>query len=134
MGQDEISRAQWAGGLRDGYPAGVPCWIDTTQPDPSAAAEFYAGLLGWALQDSMPPNSGGHYFVARVHDRQVAAISSIADGDTPRATWNTYVWVDSADEAARRVEQAQGHVLAAPFDVPGAGRMAECQDVSGARF
>jgi hypothetical protein len=22
---------------RDGYPPGVPCWVDTTQPDPDAA-------------------------------------------------------------------------------------------------
>jgi predicted enzyme related to lactoylglutathione lyase len=44
------------------------------------------------------------------------------------------VWVDNADETARRVEQARGRVLTAPFDVPGAGRMAECDDPSGARF
>jgi len=23
---------------REDYPAGVPCWIDTNQPDPAAAA------------------------------------------------------------------------------------------------
>src|SRR5919204_3584596 len=133
MGHDTLS-AQWAGGLRDGYPAGVPCWIDTTQPDPRAAAEFYRGLLGWKLEDMMPPNSPGQYFVARLHGWDVAAISSIAGGDAMRATWNTYVWVDNADETARRVEQARGRVLTAPFDVPGAGRMAECEDPSGAGF
>ena len=31
---------------RDGYIAGVPCWIDTTQPDPDAAAEFYGASCG----------------------------------------------------------------------------------------
>ncbi len=134
MGHDDTSSAQWAGGLRDGYPAGVPCWIDTTQPDPPAAARFYAGLLGWELQDSMPPNSRGHYFVARVQGRDVAAVSSLAGDEATRAAWNTYIWVDNADETARRVEQAHGRVLTAPFDVPGAGRMAECQDASGARF
>ena len=133
MTHDTLS-AQWAGGLRDGYPAGVPCWIDTTQPDPRAAAEFYRGLLGWDLQDMMPPNSPGQYLVARLHGRDVAAISSIASGDSTRAVWNTYIWVDNADETARRVEQARGRVLAAPFDVPSAGRMAECEDPSGAGF
>jgi predicted enzyme related to lactoylglutathione lyase len=84
----------------------------------------------------MPPNAPGQYYVARLHGREVAAISSIATGsrDSSRATWNTYVWVDNADETARRVEQANGRVLAAPFDVAGAGRMAECQDPSGAGF
>jgi len=133
MGHDTLS-AQWAGGVRDGYPAGVPCWIDTTQPDPQAAAEFYRGLLGWKLEDVMPPNSPGQYFVARLHGRDVAGISSIPGGNSTRAKWNTYVWVDNADETAQRVEQARGRVLAAPFDVPGAGRMAECADPSGAGF
>jgi predicted enzyme related to lactoylglutathione lyase len=133
MEHDTLS-AQWAGGIRDGYPAGVPCWIDTTQPDPRAAAEFYSGLLGWELEDMMPPNSPGHYFVARLHGRDVTAISSTADGDSPVARWNTYIWVDDADETAQRVEQARGRVLGAPFDVPGAGRMAACEDPAGAGF
>jgi predicted enzyme related to lactoylglutathione lyase len=133
MEHDTLSE-QWAGGLRNGYPAGVPCWIDTTQPDPQAAADFYRGLLGWDLEDMMPPNSPGRYFVARLHGRDVAAISSLANGDSTRATWNTYVWVDSADETARRVEEAHGRVLAPPFDVPNAGRMAVCEDPSGAGF
>lgn len=133
MEQDTLS-PQWAGGIRDGYPAGVPCWIDTTQPDPRAAAEFYGGLLGWKLEDMMPPDSPGHYFVARLYGRDVAAISSIAERDATHAAWNTYVWVDSADETAERVEQARGRVLAAPYNVAGAGRMAECEDTSGARF
>ena len=30
---------------RDGYPPGVPCWVDTSQPDPAAAAEFYVAVL-----------------------------------------------------------------------------------------
>ena len=32
---------------RSEYPAGVPCWIDTAQPDPGAAVDFYGGLSGW---------------------------------------------------------------------------------------
>ncbi|HTD79734.1 MAG TPA: VOC family protein, partial [Chloroflexota bacterium] len=103
MGHDTLS-ARWAGGVRDGYPAGVPCWIDATQPDPQAAAEFYRGLLGWELEDMMPPNSPGQYFVARLHGRDVAAISSIPGGNSTRAKWNTYVWVDNTDETAQRVE------------------------------
>lgn len=39
------------------YPQGVPCWIDTTQPDIAAAAEFYAGLFGWTFEDAMPPGA-----------------------------------------------------------------------------
>ena len=32
---------------RNGYPPGVPCWVDTQQPDPRAAMRFYEGLFGW---------------------------------------------------------------------------------------
>ena len=28
---------------RDGYIPGVPCWVDTSHPDPEAAARFYGG-------------------------------------------------------------------------------------------
>ena len=28
------------------YPAGVPCWIDTDQPDVDAARPTYANLFG----------------------------------------------------------------------------------------
>ncbi|TMK73259.1 MAG: VOC family protein, partial [Actinobacteria bacterium] len=32
---------------RDGYIPGVPCWIDTSQPDPESAVDFYRGLFSW---------------------------------------------------------------------------------------
>jgi predicted enzyme related to lactoylglutathione lyase len=44
---------------RDGYIPGVPCWIDTSQPDPEAAVDFYSGLFGWEFEDVMPPESEG---------------------------------------------------------------------------
>ena len=46
--------------------------------------------------------------------------------------WNTYLAVDSADEAAGKVEAAGGKVGMAPFDVMDAGRMAFVLDPSGA--
>jgi len=36
---------------RDGYIPGVPCWTDTSQPDPEAACDFYAGLFGWEYKE-----------------------------------------------------------------------------------
>ena len=43
---------------QDRYIPGVPCWIDTNQPDPHAAVEFYRGLFGWELEDQMPARVG----------------------------------------------------------------------------
>ena len=93
---------------RDGYIPGVPCWVDTSQPDPEAAVDFYSGLFGWEFEDVMPPGSPGKYFVARLHGGDVAAVGSIPEGAPPVATWNTYVWVDSADETASKVRDAGG--------------------------
>jgi predicted enzyme related to lactoylglutathione lyase len=118
----------------DRYIPGVPCWIDTTQPDPEAAVAFYGGLFGWELEDAMPPGSPGSYYVARLRGGDVAAVSSQQEGAPPTAVWNTYVWVTDADETARKVRDAGGDVLSAPFDVPGAGRMAVFADPAGAAF
>jgi len=119
---------------RDRYITGVPCWIDTSQPDPEAAVTFYSGVFGWDLEDVMPPDSPGRYFMARLRGEDVAAIGSVPEGAPPMATWNTYVWVDSADETAAKVRDAGGTILTEPFDVMDAGRMAVFADPEGAVF
>ena len=118
----------------DRYIPGVPCWIDTTQPDPNAAAEFYAGLFGWELEETMPADAPGNYFQARLNGGLVGAISSQPEGAPPAAVWNTYVWVDSADETAAKVREAGGTVLMEPFDIFDSGRMAWFADSEGAEF
>jgi predicted enzyme related to lactoylglutathione lyase len=119
---------------RDGYIPGVPCWVDTSQPDPESAVDFYSGLFGWEFEDVMPPDSEGKYFIARIRGGDVAAVGSIPVGAPPIAMWNTYVWVDSADQTAAKVREAGGDIVTEPFDVMDAGRMAVCSDPEGAVF
>lgn len=119
---------------REDYPAGVPCWVDTNQPDPTAAAGFYSALFGWQTEDMMPPGAGGQYFMARIDGRDAAAVSSQPPGAPAPAMWNTYVAVESADDAAERVREAGGQVLSEPFDVFDSGRMAVFADPEGAVF
>jgi uncharacterized protein len=120
---------------RDSYPAGVPCWVDTDQPDPQAAVEFYGGLFGWEFDDRMPADSPLHYFIAKVRDSDVAAVGSRPEDAPPSpVAWNTYIAVDSADDSAKKVEGAGGQVLMEPFDVLDAGRMAVLADPEGATF
>jgi len=119
---------------RDGYIPGVPCWIDTSQLDPEAAVDFYSGLFGWEFEDVMPPESEGKYFIARLRGGDVGAVGSIPQGAPPMATWNTYVWVESADQTASKVLDAGGKALMDPFDVLDAGRMAVFADPEGAVF
>lgn len=119
---------------REDYPPGVPCWADTFQPDPGAAAQFYSGLFGWETEDMMPPGAGGHYFMARIGGRDAVAISSAPPDSQLPTAWNSYICVDSADEAAERVRDAGGSVLAEPFDVFDSGRMGMFTDPEGAAF
>jgi uncharacterized protein len=119
---------------RDGYIPGVPCWVDTSQPNPDSATEFYAGLFGWEFEDVMPPGSDAKYFMARIRGGDVAAVGSIPEGAPPMAMWNTYVWVENADETAGKVRESGGQVVMEPFDVMDAGRMAVFMDPEGAAF
>ena len=119
---------------RDRYIPGVPCWVDTSQPDPEAAVDFYSGLFGWEFEDVMPPGAEVKYFIARLHGGDVAAVGSIPESAPPTAMWDTYVWVESADETASKVRDAGGAVVKEPFDVMDAGRTAVFTDPEGAAF
>ena len=87
---------------RDGYIPGVPCWVDTSQPDPEAATDFYGGLYGWEFESVLPEDSEGKYFIASLSGGRVAAVGSIPEGAPEMAVWNTYIWVESADDAASK--------------------------------
>jgi uncharacterized protein len=117
---------------RDEYIPGVPCWVDTSQPDPEAAVDFYSGLFGWEFEDALPPESEGRYFIARIRGGVVAAVGSIPEAMPQEASWNTYVAVESADETASKARDAGGNVVMEPFDVMDAGRMTVFTDPEGA--
>jgi len=119
---------------REGYIPGVPCWVDTNQPDPEAILPFYSGVFGWAFENMMPEGSEGKYFIGRIRDGDVAAVGSIPEGAPPMAMWNTYIWVESADETAAKARDAGGGVAMEPFDVMDSGRMAVLTDPEGAVF
>jgi hypothetical protein len=91
-------------------------------------------LFGWEFENVMPKGTEAKYFIGRLRGGDVAAIGSIPEGAPSVAMWNTYVWVDSADETASRVGDAGGAVLTAPLDVMDAGRMAVLTDPERAAF
>ena len=119
---------------RDGYIPGVPCWVDTSQPDPEAALGFYTGLFGWDFESVLPAEAPGQYFIARLRGGDVAAVGSIPEAMPPMAMWNTYIWVESAYDTAAKVIDAGGSVLMEPFDIMDFGRMAVFADPEGAAF
>jgi predicted enzyme related to lactoylglutathione lyase len=113
------------------YPTGVPCWVDTEQPDQQAAGQFYGSLFGWTFHDAMPPDAPGSYLIAQLDGLDVGAIGA-SSGTT--AKWNTYIAVDSADAMAEVVVGAGGQVISPPQDAGPGGRGATLIDSHGAEF
>lgn len=117
------------------YPAGVPCWVDTTQPDVDAAVTFYSGLFGWTFDDVMPPGAPGRYLIAKLDGQDAAGLGGGTGLDAgAEAAWNTYIAVDDADAAVRRLVAAGAALVAGPEDAGEGGRDAALADPQGAGF
>jgi uncharacterized protein len=120
---------------RDGYQPGVPCWIDTWQPDAEAAVAFYSQLFGWEAEDTMPPDTPGKHFMCRLRGRDVAAVASRPGKATATApAWGTYIWVESAEGTAAQMSETGGSVVMEPFAALDGGRIAILADPAGAVF
>jgi predicted enzyme related to lactoylglutathione lyase len=117
---------------RDGFPAGVPAWVDRVVTEPHDLAPFYEGLFGWTFEDvSSDPDAP--YLVASLGGRRAAAIGGGRDG-APTDAWTTAVAVDDVETVAERVRQAGGIVVAGPNDLAGVARVATCTDPTGSVF
>jgi predicted enzyme related to lactoylglutathione lyase len=116
------------------YPPGVPCWVETLQPDPRAALAFYRALFGWDGTGPGPMPDGGEYFVAQLDGDDVAGIATLPASGIAEPAWTTYVLVDDLESAVRRVLAAGGHVIVAPLDARPAGRLAIVDGPAGASF
>lgn len=116
------------------YPHGVPCWVETLQPDPRAALAFYRALFGWEGTGPGPMPGGGEYFVAQLHGDDVAGIATLPPGGIAEPQWTTYVRVDDLEATVRRVLDAGGDVIVAPVNAQPAGRLAIAASPRGASF
>ena len=119
---------------RDGYQPGVPCWVDTWQPDADAAVAFYSELFGWEAEDTMPPDVPGKHFMCRLRGSDVAAVASRPEAAPAATAWGTYVWVESAEDAAAKAVEAGGGIVMDPFESLDGGRIAVLTDPGGAAF
>lgn len=112
------------------WPDGVPCWLDLATPSLEAALERYATALGWEFERS-GPEYGGYVMCSR-RGAAAAGIGPAQDGAPP--AWTLYLATGDCDAIADAVQRHGGAVLAAPFDVGTAGRMAVAVDPTGAVF
>src|SRR5262249_22814775 len=123
-------------GERTSYTPGTFSWTDLTTTDQDGAKSYYSQLFGWQANDQ-PIGDGMVYSMMTVDGKDVAAISpqpqAQRDAGAPPA-WNSYITVESADQAVERASQLGGTAHAPAFDVFDAGRMAVIQDPGGALF
>jgi len=123
-------------GERTKYTAGTFSWTDLTTPDQDGAKRFYSSLFGWDATDN-PMGEGAVYSTMSIGGKDVAAISpqpqQQRDAGAP-PIWNSYITVDSADEALQRAKGLGATVHAEAFEVMDVGRMGVVQDPQGAYF
>jgi uncharacterized protein len=119
---------------RDHYEPGVPCWVDTLQPNAPAAMEFYGGVFGWEFVPLDSASEGaGEYFVARFRTHAVAGVGAqTVDGAPQGSAWNTYVAVAAVDDAVERARSAGGTLVGGSSDLSSAARVAYIRDPTGA--
>src|SRR6266571_9280047 len=92
---------------------------------------YERGMFGWTADDQ-PTGDGMFYTMLKLRGRDAAALYQ-ACGGQPSA-WASYVTVAGADEAAEKAKSLGASIVAPPFDVFDAGRMAILQDPAGAHF
>jgi predicted enzyme related to lactoylglutathione lyase len=117
-------------GERTSYTPGTFSWVDLNTDDPEGAKAFYSTLFGWEYED-VPIGDDSVYSMAKLEGQSVAALGPL-QGEGMPPHWNCYVTVEDADASAARASELGATLLAEPFDVFDAGRMAAFQDPQGA--
>ena len=93
-------------------------------------------LFGWDVNEQ-PMGPTETYSMFKIRNRPVGAASTLRAEQRDHGVpphWDSYVAVASADDAVTRAQGLGATVLAPPFDVMDAGRMAVLQDPTGATF
>jgi len=121
-------------GERTSYAPGTFCWQELSTTDSAGAKSFYGSLFGWEADDQPLPG-GGSYTMLRIGDQHVGALYE--QGPEQRAAeipphWASYVSVTDVDDTGRRAVELGAELVAEPFDVMEAGRMAILRDPVGA--
>ncbi len=113
---------------------GTVSWAELATTDQKAGVAFYRALFGWDVNEQ-PIGPTETYSMFQVRGKEVGAAYSMRPDERQTGVpshWNLYVTVKSVDEAAKKAEGLGAKILAPPFDVMDAGRMAVVQDPTGA--
>ena len=115
---------------------GTFCWPELATTDQKGAVAFYRSLFGWDVNEQ-PIGPTETYSMFRLQGKSVGAAYSMRAEERQRGVpphWGSYVAVENADAAAKKAQELGAKVIAPPFDVMEAGRMAVLQDPTGGVF
>ncbi|HEX7138776.1 MAG TPA: VOC family protein [Vicinamibacterales bacterium] len=115
---------------------GTFTWPELATTDQKGAVTFYRSLFGWDVNET-PLGPGETYSMFQLKGKEVGAACTLQAQEKQAGVpphWNSYVTVKNVDESAKKAQSLGGKVLAPPFDVMDAGRMAVLQDPTGAVF
>ncbi len=116
---------------------GSVCWYELTSPNIDAAKGFYKELFGWNLEQSkLSPVA---YDEIHIDGCAVGGMMKIDENWGPEwekipSHWMTYINVDNCDATVEAIKANGGGVCVPPFDAPNVGRIAVCNEPSGATF
>ena len=113
---------------------GTICWRELATKDLEKAADFYRQMFGWNIEQSKVTPMA--YREIHVDGNARGGMMQIDENWPPNVPshWQSYVAVTNADETCEKIKAEGGTVMHGPFDAPNIGRMAMCQDPSGAAF
>jgi uncharacterized protein len=118
------------------FAAGAPCWFELATTDQNAAKQFYSELFGWSADDT-PIGNDEFYTMFRKAGKDVGAAYSLMPdmreaGIPPH--WMIYFATQDADLAVAEARRLGATIRQPAFDVFDYGRMAVCEDPTGAVF
>jgi predicted enzyme related to lactoylglutathione lyase len=112
---------------------GAFCWLDLAASDAPRAMAFYAQAFGWSFRDQHA--NGGRFTRCAIDNHDIGSLyqlKRVALEQGVPSHWTPYIAVSNIEVAVHHVAACGGHVVVAPFDVPGTARIALIQDAVGA--
>ena len=106
---------------------GTFIWHENNSTDVEKAKRLYTELLGWETEE-WPGEQA--YTIIKSGGKGHGGIAAAQGGASSH--WNGNIFVEDADEAARRAEAAGGRILHGPESIPEVGRFALIADPQGA--
>jgi uncharacterized protein len=109
------------------------CWHDLAAADPAAALRFYRAVFGWT--SAVQRANGGCFVRLQSAGEDIGSMYPLSGAHLEAGVpshWTPYVRVDSLEAATRRVSDAGGRVIVAPFEVERTASIALISDPAGA--